>query len=239
MAARWYVTVPTALVAALALLLTGCGDGGGGGTPRSPGGTTSPAPPSPPGGDETVEDDIDAAVRATDGFWSAHWTELFTGGYRSPQVSGAYDGAAPDVPLCGDEPLPDDNAVYCPAGDYVAWDLDLMRQGHRMGDAWVYLVIAHEWGHAIQSRLNEELVSLAGELQADCLAGAALFGAARDGTLRIEEGDTRELAQALAALADATPWTDTTDHGDASERIASFSRGAESGVRACLPDVVR
>ncbi|WP_431041590.1 neutral zinc metallopeptidase [Streptomyces sp. P1-3] len=238
MAARWYVTTPTVLVAVLALL-TGCGSGGGDGGPRSPGGTTSAVSPPPGGGDDTVEEDIEAAVRATDGYWSEHWTELFTGEYRSPRVSGAYDGAASDVPLCGEERLPDNNAVYCPAGDYVAWDMDLMRQGHRMGDAWVYLVISHEWGHAIQSRLHEELVSLAGELQADCLAGAALFGAARDGTLRIEEGDTRELAQALAALADETPWTDTADHGDASERIASFSQGAESGVRACLPDAVR
>lgn len=248
MAASRSVRAATALVAAL-VLLAGCGFGDDDPpeptrpptAPTSP--PTSPAPPTPPTApgdeDQTVAEDIEAAVRVTDAYWSAHWSELFTGSYRSPTVLGAYDGATPPVPGCAGQPLPDDNAVYCPADDYIAWDLDLMSRGHRAGDAWVYLVIAHEWGHAIQQRLNTELVSLAGELQADCLAGAALFGAERDGTLRLEEGDTEELTAALTALADETPWTDTTDHGDATERIGSFTKGARSGVTSCLPDGIR
>ncbi|TVL92895.1 neutral zinc metallopeptidase [Streptomyces sp. SAJ15] len=188
------------------------------------------------GGADTVEQDIDSALQVTDDYWSTHWSELFTGSYSAPRVLGAYDGAAAEVPTCGGSPLPDDNAVYCSDGDYVAWDMDLLRDGHRKGDAWVYLVIAHEWGHAVQNRLNAGLVSVAGELQADCLAGAVLFGAARDGTLRFEEGDTEELSAALTELADATPWTDTSDHGDAGQRISFFNKGAQSGVRGCLPN---
>ncbi|WFB06852.1 neutral zinc metallopeptidase [Streptomyces sp. LX-29] len=188
------------------------------------------------GGADSVEQDIDSALQVTDAYWSTHWPELFTGSYSAPRVLGAYDGAAADVPTCGGSPLPDDNAVYCSDGDYVAWDMDLMRDGHGKGDAWVYLVIAHEWGHAVQNRLNAGLVSVARELQADCLAGAVLFGAARDGTLRFEEGDTDELSDALTELADATPWTDTSDHGDAGQRISFFNKGAESGVRGCLPN---
>ncbi|MFH8366765.1 neutral zinc metallopeptidase [Streptomyces sp. NPDC018031] len=248
MAASWYARAATALVAALALM-AGCGLGDDGDTPEptptpsptspppgSPRSPTAPATPPADGGDDTVREDVEAAVRVTDAYWSKHWGDLFTGSYQPPRLLGAYDGATPPVPGCAGEALPDDNAVYCPAGDYVAWDLDLMSRGHQAGDAWVYLVIAHEWGHAIQQRLSAELVSRAAELQADCLAGAALFGAERDGTLRFEEGDTQELNQALTALADETPWTDTTDHGDAGERIAAFDKGARSGVTACLPE---
>lgn len=254
MAVPWCPRSWAPIVAALALLLVaGCG-GGADPSPRpldsspvesAPAPGTAPDTPGRPtgtGGTDgrtEVERDIDAAVAITDTYWRTHWSELFTGGYRPPRVLGPYDGAYADTPVCGGEPLPDDNAVYCSDGDYLAWDRDLMRWGHARGDAWVYLVIAHEWGHAVQSRLDAGLVELARELQADCLAGAVLFGAARDGTLTFEEGDTEELADALTALADRTPWTDVSDHGDAAQRLSSFSRGARSGVTSCLPGVVR
>ena len=104
----------------------------------------------------------------------------------------------------------------------------------RIGDAWVYLIIAHEWGHAIQARLRADQVSVAAELQADCLAGATLFGAAERGLLRFERGDTQELQETLAAVADDFPWTTESDHGDARQRISAFNQGAQGGVRACL-----
>jgi predicted metalloprotease len=88
-----------------------------------------------------------------------------------------------------------------------------MRTGYAKGDSWVYLIIAHEWGHAIQNRLKNSLVAQQKELQADCLAGAALYGAAeKDRTPRIEPGD----------------------HGDAFQRIENFSKGRTGGVKACF-----
>ena len=99
----------------------------------------------------------------------------------------------------------------------------------------MYLVIAHEWGHAIQARLDNSLVWEGGELQADCLAGAALYGAAADGTLNFEAGDSNEIAMSLSALGDSSPWTDSTTHGDAFERVGAFDLGRTGGVAACLP----
>ena len=82
--------------------------------------------------------------------------------------------------------------------DYVAWDSGLLVDGaDQIGDTWVYLVIAHEWGHAIQARLDTGLVAVADELQADCLGAAALFGAVADGTLEFEEGDEQEMICSL------------------------------------------
>lgn len=56
--------------------------------------------------------------------------------------------------------------------------------------------------------------------------------------LTFEEGDAEELAGALTALADRTPWTDVFDHGNAAQRVSSFGRGARSGVTSCLPGVM-
>jgi predicted metalloprotease len=105
-------------------------------------------------------EDLESAVTITDDFWRRHWDRLFTGEYGSPRVAGLYDGRDPaSAPVCGRERLGPDNAAYCPAGDFVAWDAHLMRSGYARGDAWVYLVVSHEWGHAIQSRLRRGLVS--------------------------------------------------------------------------------
>ena len=127
------------------------------------------------------------------------------------------------------------NAFYCPSEDFIAWDEDLLAAGfEQIGDAWIYLIIAHEWAHAIQARLQRDQVSVAAELQADCLAGATLIGAARSGDLFFQAGDEAELEQTLIAVADEFPWTDERDHGNARERIGAFQTGLQNGVPACI-----
>ncbi|QGV81751.1 hypothetical protein EIZ62_28480 [Streptomyces ficellus] len=170
-------------------------------------------------------------MAVVDAFWSSHWDDHFTGTYQSPHVFGAYVAGSPEAPRCGDEAAAPGNAFYCPPGDFIAWDVTLMRDGHAQGDSWVYLVVAHEWAHAVQRRVSG-LRAVAAELQADCLAGATLFGS---DDLVFEEGDGEELAQALTALADETPWTRSEDHGDAAQRTTAFSNGGSGGVDACLP----
>ncbi|MFD0686732.1 neutral zinc metallopeptidase [Actinomadura fibrosa] len=240
-----------ALVLAAALVPAGACDLKAGPLPGStrpaaqnaPADTGSPAPRSgsgtsriPPGFDETgFQEDLRTAETVTDGFWRKHWTELFTGSYSSPRVLGLYNGRDPSsAPRCGRERLGPDNASYCPAGDFVAWDAGLMRSGYARGDAWVYLVIAHEWGHAVQNRLRRGLVSSAAELQADCLAGATLYGSSDDGTLRFESGDEQEMVDTFQVIGDKTPWTKPGDHGSAVQRLRYFSRGGTGGVRACF-----
>jgi predicted metalloprotease len=174
-----------------------------------------------------------AAVDATTAFWRETLPADFRQSYRPPRVLGGYVGE--DGPSCGDEPSVPFNAFYCPSQDFLAWDENLMAAGYeRIGDAWVYLIIAHEWGHAIQARLQADQVSVAAELQADCFAGATLFGAAERGLLQFERGDTQELQETLTAVADDFPWTKQSDHGDAQQRISAFNQGAQGGVRACL-----
>jgi uncharacterized protein len=181
---------------------------------------------------QAMTEDENTAVQATDTFWRNHFSELFGRAYRSPRVEGAYVGT--NGPRCAGQPPVPFNAFYCPAGDFLAWDENLMAAGYsQIGDAWVYLIIAHEWGHAIQARLDRALVSVAAELQADCLAGASLQGAAQDGLVRIEAGDSEELQKTLIAVADDFPWTDESDHGNAQQRISAFNAGVNGGVAAC------
>ena len=184
---------------------------------------------------EELKDDIDGAQTVVDGYWAKHWSDFYTGTYTPPTVVGLYDGTDPDTaPTCGGEPLEAFNAFYCPDGDYVAWDAGLLVNGaDQIGDSWVYLVVAHEWGHAIQARLDSSLVAQAEELQADCLGAAALYGAFHDGTLEFDSTDEPELITSLTALADQMPWTMTSDHGDAFQRVQWFTLGRNGGVNAC------
>jgi hypothetical protein len=73
------------------------------------------------------------------------------------------------------------------------------------GDTGPYLCACARVGHAIPFRLGDALREKASELQADCLAGATLFGAAADGNLRLETGDKSELVKGLGDLADKAP----------------------------------
>lgn len=232
-------------------------DGYGGGASSSPSGATLPtalavaspkatssvptasAKPTPTAvaTDATLVAEIITAQRVVDKFWGRHWSEYFPGKYTSPRIVGLYDGTSPGRPRCGTERLPALNASYCRPDDSLAWDVSLMTLGYKSGDSWPYLVIAHEWGHSIQARIGESLTLSANELQADCLAGAALFGAASDGDLVLESGDQKELASALSILADETSWTRSADHGDPFERIGAFDQGRQHGVTACIPDL--
>jgi predicted metalloprotease len=181
---------------------------------------------------DTRAGDEQVAVRIVNQFWQGWFADQGLK-YVPPRVEGGYVGTR--GPRCAGEPSVPGNAYYCPSGNFLAWDENLMRAGYtQIGDAWVYLVIAHEWGHAIQAQLPSRMVSQAVELQADCLAGAALQGAADEGLVRIERGDDEEIARTLQAVADDYPWTDESSHGDAQQRIAAFRTGVSGGVDSCL-----
>jgi predicted metalloprotease len=173
------------------------------------------------------------AVGVVDGFWKRHFRELSGRTYRGPKIKGAYQGK--DGPRCAGRASVAFNAFYCRPGDFLAWDESLMSAGYqKIGDSWVYLIIAHEWGHAIQARTGRGSNAYSVELQADCLAGATLQGAADDGLVRIDPGDAEELQRTLAAAADDYPWTNQGDHGNADQRIAAFRAGAHGGLAACV-----
>ncbi len=186
---------------------------------------------------EELATDIQAAQDLANDWWKRHWKDYFTGRYTAPNVYGIYDGYDTDnSPSCFGEPLPPGNAFYCPDGDYVAWDKTLLELGYEIGDSWPYLIISHEWGHAIQADLAMDLQSEQYELQADCLAGAVIYGQIADGNLEKMDGDEKEIVDGLNYIADEVPWGMSGDHGDSFQRIEWFDLGRTQGVPGCLPD---
>jgi len=245
-----------ASAAALILSLSGCAGLLGGLQPRNPvtvedgaggqdGGSDSEAEPTPsPDPDDEAEPDIDYeaidqetadAISVIDAFWAAHFSEFYEGAtYSSPTDYIPY--VADDLPTCGGEEVVADNALYCIPDNTILWDQALMDYLYvNGGDAVIYLVIAHEWGHEIQAQLSDEAIWTAEELQADCFAGAALYGASDDGIFQWEDGDTAEITNALTFLADQTEWTDIDSHGDPLDRIDAFNDGRVGGVAGCYP----
>jgi predicted metalloprotease len=141
-------------------------------------------------------------------------------------------------PTCGKERLSARNAAYCPALDLIGYDTDwVARMWTTIGDAFVYFLVGHEYGHAVQTRLGlTARFTITGELQADCFAGANLGRMVDDRRLAMERGDLEELFDSLGAVADqpGTGWFASGAHGSALQRRSAFFAGyVTSSVRAC------
>lgn len=163
---------------------------------------------------------------------------LFTG-----QVSSAcgYASAATGPFYC-----PGDSKLYL---DFAFFN-ELQREFKAPGDFAQAYVIAHEYGHHIQNLTgimdkvqragqNNQL-SVALELQADCYAGVWANFAAKQG--RLETGDVEEAIRAAGAVGDdmiqkrtqgfVVP--DSFTHGTAKQRVEYFAKGMQSGdMRQC------
>jgi uncharacterized protein len=206
--------------------------------------TSQPSPTSTLGTDGRTAFDYAAYQRTlgtTLGLLEDYWRTTL------PQLDGTYRPLAGytyyrsdqgDGPQCGGEPAPPNNAFYCPAGDFIAWDESGLMIPYYMqgGDFAASFVLAHEFGHAMQARLpRQEEAGVLRELQADCFAGAW----SREMSQRkfLEPGDLDEATLAVFAARDVpgTPWTDPRAHGSGFQRTRAFGDGFEAGVEECYP----
>jgi predicted metalloprotease len=131
------------------------------------------------------------------------------------------------------------NAFYCPPDDAVSWDQEGLfpELASKYGDFTVAVVLAHEWGHAIQARahLDEPTVTL--ELQADCFAGAWVAHVTEDDDARFDV-TTEQLDKSLAGIlslrdAPGSEADDPNAHGSGFDRVGAFQDGFEDGARRC------
>ena len=139
-----------------------------------------------------------------------------------------------------------DRTVYLEPGFFR----DLAVEFRAPGDFAQAYVIAHEIGHHVQSLTGitmqqsdwiqegaapANLVSIAIELQADCLAG--VWGHSTYDRGMLENGDIEEALRAAAAVGDdriqarttGTIDPETWTHGSSEQRLSWFSRGFEQG----------
>ena len=122
-----------------------------------------------------------------------------------------------------------DHTIYMPRNFMQAY-LD------NVGDFAVVLILAHEWGHAVQAQVGElRGLSVTRELQADCYAGSwAAYADSGSELVRLDPGDLEEGATMLFLVGDRnSDWFAENAHGTSEQRIAAYNVGLERGYGQC------
>ena len=177
-------------------------------------------------------------------YWSDHFPDLYGARYR-PVPKNRIIAGRPGVklPACQGERLSyrdvADNAFYCLQDNFVVYD-----DAHLFPDLYsdigpfsVALVLAHEFGHAVQDRAGVIAArTVEQELQADCFAGGWTEHVASDGgPVPYSAGDLEVSLAALLQFRDAPGSSpgDSSAHGSAFDRVNAFQDGFEFGPERC------
>ncbi|MDX1691175.1 MAG: neutral zinc metallopeptidase [Acidimicrobiia bacterium] len=200
-------------------------------------GTTEPRAPL------SLAEVVELSIVDLEAFWAEILPVSYGIDYEPIGRVVAYRPSTGNLPECGGEPIPPevapDNAFYCNPDDYVAWDTEGLFPDLYLefGDFTVALVLAHEWGHAVQNRVDEVGPTIQRELQADCFAGAwtgAIDRGERE-ALSLDEGDIEEAMAGYLLFRDPPGTTpdDEQAHGSAFDRVNAFRFGVLNGVDGC------
>jgi predicted metalloprotease len=189
-----------------------------------------------------VLDDATALGPLLNDFWTAELENVYGLQFDPPDRVEYYRGS--ENSACGGEPRPRPrNAYYCrpDTDEYVAFDLDWFQEylADHPGGATTFLILAHEWGHAVQDTWIEQQPgkdswdpAYTQELNADCLAGVFLAASIKKGTIVEDEGDAEDIFGWLYEGGTA-PWLSRGDHGTADERQTAFAHGYTKGTDYC------
>lgn len=255
-----------ALIAFTAVVAAACSTGLSeqraltGAAPAGPGGTSVEIPnredrPQQPGRPALGEnarpyvETLELSIEDIQAFWTTKMPKVF--GQEFEPIPNdkifAYSQNNPP-PACGtgQQPSADDlvgNAFYCSEGGFIAFDDENLfpKLYKNFGSYAVAMVLAHEWGHAVQDQMgisggNVPTVYL--EQQADCFAGAW--------TKWVDDGDSPNLSLSPGSLDAALggmlefrdePGTNPNDpaaHGSGFDRVRAFRDGFTKGLQACI-----
>jgi predicted metalloprotease len=181
------------------------------------------------------------AIADIQAFWTQQLPAVFNKPYKPVTAFYSVDPGGDKAAPCTSSPSDiRGNAFYCPTQDIVAWDRvnlfpDLQK---RFGPFLIAMVLAHEWGHAIQHRTQMPSThTIVIEAQADCYAGTWTKTALTAGAPHFQI-TRQDLDQALSGyLLFRDPIgaiaTDRQAHGSGFDRISAFQEGFEQGVKHC------
>jgi len=193
----------------------------------------------------------DATADALQEFWRAEFPAAFGREWRDIATFApveTQDPAATPPPCINRAADLADQAFYCPSADAVAWDADgLVPALHeQFGPVGVAVVIAHEVGHAVQSRLGvdaeqsrdpQRFPTILLESMADCYAGAALARFAEEPVAGLPLGLPERDRAMLALVGFRDPLGvaagDESAHGNAFDRVSAFQDGWTEGATLC------
>lgn len=179
------------------------------------------------------------AIADLQDYWGKEFPKLYEKDYEP--VKGGFYAVIPssgDFPPCAQDASEiSGNAFYCASKDVVAWDAEglLPELREKYGDFVIPVVLAHEWGHAVQGRSNFTARTVTKELQADCFAGAWSKHAKDDGVFKVTAADQDTALAGILDLRD-TPGTSNIDpnaHGSGFDRVSAFQDGFDNGPEKC------
>lgn len=191
------------------------------------------------------DDEVEAYINDIQNFWRNEYPAIYGEPYQE-LLNGVHALRPGDSvsPGCG-EPRTDyaavqGNAFYCTDTDFIAYDDEELMPMlvAELGVISIGVVMAHEWGHAIQARIGYEDETIYMEQQADCFAGAWAAHIARGESTEISFSDD-ELKGALNAMifvrdpAGTTSELDAGAHGSAFDRVGAFGDGFRNGTARC------
>lgn len=187
-----------------------------------------------------------SAVSDLEEFWSNSYSEAFDGEFQPVRALISWHAESFDGGFCGMETYGLVNAAFCKPDRTIGWDRGVLMPGLRKqnGDMGAVMVLAHEYGHAIQQQaglINRKTPTLVAEQQADCLAGTYMRWVAEgnSGRFSLSTGDgLNNLLAAVIAfrdplLSEAEAQLGIDEHGSAFERISAFQFGFTDGPAAC------
>jgi len=187
---------------------------------------------------------IPAAVDNIQAFWASEFEAVYGQPYEPIPDSSLHPYDEDNLPPpCGGYEFTyeemADNAFWCTVEGFMAWDdQGLFPELYTdYGPFAVAMVLAHEWGHAIQDQIDYEDVTITMEQQADCFAGAWTAHAleTEDEVLGLRVADLEIALGGMLRFRDA-PGTSAADphaHGSGFDRINAFQEGYELGAVRC------
>src|SRR5258705_10232611 len=198
-------------------------------------------------GNVKIDELAGKAVSDVEEYWGSAYSETFDGQFTPVEALISWDANGfDDSTFCGDDTYGLVNAAFCYDDETIGWDrgelLPALRKAY--GDMGVTLVLAHEYGHAVQHQSgldNKKTPTLVSEQQADCFAGSYMRWVAEGKsprfTLPTGEGLNNVLAAVIAfrdpLLAVGDPEVGVDEHGSAFERLSAFQFGFTDGPSAC------
>jgi len=189
--------------------------------------------------DLPLADSAPRFIEALEAFWTIFYPEIFGAPWVPVSEAIPLRPSSGTFPTCNDVTLEpsfyEGNAFYCPADDYVAWDEETLFPNlyFEIGDFAIGLVLANEWGRAVQSRAGLPFDTAASQLQVDCLTGvwtAVLIPDDNPTTIRLSAGDLEEVIASILTLSDAPGEKGAVS---AFDRFESFKDGFFLGTDVC------
>ena len=199
---------------------------------------------------QPYDDFLLATLTDLDTWWEQTYPELYGTAWQPLQGGfyAAYPQRPDDLPGCGEPRTSYDDvqefvAFYCGLDDFIVYDDGdgglLAQLAENFGAGTIGIVLAHEFGHAIQQRsgvLLQNLPTVTTEQQADCFAGAWAGRAARgEGDITFSDADVRAGLIAMLEVRDPVGIDQFTPggHGSGFDRVGAFQVGFREGAVRC------